>query len=523
MKLKLFISILSIFICTTIIAQPTNIEIYQGGVDEPSIMINPFNLNEIVAASNINHYFYSNDGGYNWGEGSLTSTYGVWGDPCIIIDNNENFYFFHLSNPNKDSFSMIDRMVCQKSMDAGKSWNNGSFSGLNGDKVQDKEWAVYDRRNEIIYLTWTQFDVYADWYPWKLQPTDSTLILFSKSLDHGKTWSNPIRLSDQAGDCYDDDYAVEGSVPTVGPNGEIYVCWAGPAGLMFDKSYDFGETWLKKDIFISDIPGGWNFDVDGISRCNGLPIIICDTSEGPNRGNIYINWSDQRNGTYDTDIWLKKSSDGGETWSDLIRVNNDPPGKQQFLTWMAIDQTTGYLYFVFYDRRNYDDLNTDVFLAVSKDGGESFQNYQISEAPFIPDKNVFFGDYNNISAHAIMVRPIWTRMVNGKKSIVTALVDPDKLSLDQVPIPFLTQNQFPNPFNVSTFFSFKLISSELVSLVVVDIFGNEIVKIIDKEYLEPGKYTYEFNAQNYKLSPGIYFFNLKSKYKNISSKIVYFK
>ena len=34
-------------------------------------------------------------------------------------------------------------------------------------------------------------------------------------------------------------------------------------------------------------------------------------------------------------------------------MNNDPPGKQQFFTWMAIDQSNGYLYVVFYDRRAY--------------------------------------------------------------------------------------------------------------------------------------------------------------------------
>ena len=65
-----------------------------------------------------------------------------------------------------------------------------------------------------------------------------------------------------SGNCIDDDYTTEGAVPAVGPNGEIYVSWAGPEGLVFDKSLDGGDTW-GTDIFISDIPGGWAFNVPG--------------------------------------------------------------------------------------------------------------------------------------------------------------------------------------------------------------------------------------------------------------------
>lgn len=97
------------------------------------------------------------------------------------------------------------------------------------------------------------------------------------------------------------------------------------------------------------IVAGCNLNL--VFRANGLPITYCDHSGRPYNGTIYINWSDQRNGPSDTDIWLVKSTDGGATWSQPARVNNDPPGKQQFFTWMTIDQVTGYLWFVFYDRR----------------------------------------------------------------------------------------------------------------------------------------------------------------------------
>ena len=200
------------------------------------------------------------------------------------------------------------------------------------------------------------------------------------------------------GDCLDEDNTVEGAVPAVGPNGEIYVAWALGDDIWFDHSTDGGKTWQKEDLKAVTGTKGWDITIPGIMRANGLPITKCDLSEGPHRGTIYINWSDQRAGEDDTDIWLARSEDGGLSWTEPLRVNDDAPGRHQFFSWMDIDPTTGYLYVVYYDRRNHEDVGTDVYLAVSKDGGKTFTNTQISKEPFHPSDKIFFGDYNNISA-----------------------------------------------------------------------------------------------------------------------------
>lgn len=389
--------------------------------EEPTIFINTQNTTQLVGGANINNVYTSADGGYTWSIGTIASqSYGVWGDPCCIADTAGNFYFFHLSWP--PSGNWIDRIVCQKSTDGGLTWNNGSFMGLNGNKAQDKEWAVVDPANNNIYVTWTQFDVYGS-----ANPVHKSIIRFAKSSDEGQTWSAAVKINEIDGDCIDSDNTVEGAVPAVGPNGEIYTSWAGPAGLVFDRSLNGGDTWLEEDIIVSDFPGGWDYTIPGIYRCNGLPVTVCDLSNGLYRGNIYINWTDQRNGSEDTDVWLSKSSDGGNTWSAPIRVNDDPPGKQQFFTWMTVDQLTGYLWFVWYDRRNYSDDNTDVYMATSTDGGETFINFKVSEEPFIPTTNVFFGDYNNITAHNNVIRPIWTRLHQNQLSVWTAIVQTDSV------------------------------------------------------------------------------------------------
>ncbi len=190
---------------------------------------------------------------------------------------------------------------------------------------------------------------------------------------------------------------------------------------------DEGETWNKKEQFIVNQPEGWVIDIPGIYRCNGLPVTACDVSGKEYNGNIYVNWADQRNGTDNTDIWVIKSTDKGESWGKPVLVNNDRTNRHQFLTWMTVDQVSGYVYCVFYDRRNSKGRATEVTVAVSKDGGDSFENFVISETPFEPNPKFFFGDYTNISVHNGVIRPIWTRLHKGKISVHTALINQSDL------------------------------------------------------------------------------------------------
>lgn len=475
--------------------------------NEPVIIMDPNQPGYLIAASNLNSYFISLDTGNTWEQSQQLSDLGVWGDPVLVVDSESNFYHLHLSNPFEvyPDGDWIDRIVCQKSINNGSSWSNGTFMGLNGDKDQDKEWAIVDLENDNIYVTWTQFDNYGS-----SDPLDSTLILFSKSVDAGLTWSEPLRISDVAGDCIDSDNTVEGAVPAVGPDGEIYVAWAGPEGLMFDRSEDQGDTWLDEDIFIDSIPGGWDYNIPGIYRSNGLPVTVCDLSDGANNGTIYVNWTDQRNGEDDTDVWLVKSTDGGDTWSDAIRVNDDEEGKHQFLTWMAVDQITGHLYFVFYDRRDHDDNYTDVYMARSTDGGETFSNFIVSEESFLPSPGVFFGDYNNIAAHNGVIRPIWTRLHNGDLSLWTALVNFTVFTgvEEQVNESITMLQNYPNPASDEVYISFKLRKQEKVSLEIFNPQGQLVASPFENKEYDYGKHVIRLPLNKYNLTKGVYFYSL---------------
>ncbi len=517
-----YIAIIILLLSTiNIFAQPENIMISSdGSPNEPSIFINTENPALIMAATNINKMFISQDTGRTWTHTPMTSNYGVWGDPAIITDTSGNFLYFHLANPPSTQGHWIDRIVCQKYNVSQQQWTVDTFMGLDGrdDYAQDKEWIAIDRTNNTVYSTWTQFDNYGS-----TAAEDSSNIMFSKSIDGGQSWSSAIIINETPGDCIDSDNTTEGAVPCVGPNGEIYVSWAGPDGLVFDKSTDGGATWLTNDIFVNSFTGGWDYDISGISRCNGLPITDCDISGGAHHGTIYINWSDQSNGSDNTDIWLAKSTDGGSTWSSAIKVNNDTTQTQQFLTWMDIDQSTGYLYFVFYDRSNYDDERTDVVLAISKDGGQSFDNYTISESPFTPTDQVFFGDYTNISVQDGIIRPIWARFdLTNYMSVWTAIINPETvLSIKSKPLPNdISSNVYPNPTSEIAFFSFKIRNRTTASLNVIDNNGRIISKIFENKQYEAGKYVQDINIKENNISAGVYYFQFISKESSYIKKFI---
>lgn len=389
--------------------------------EEVTIAINPLDPMNLIAGANISYVYYSMDGGWNWTQAVMHSPYGVWGDPSLIFDAEGNAYYGHLSNPGSPGY-WIDRIVVQKSSDGGVSWTSGAPIGFNPPrKQQDKEWPAVDVTGSpyhgYVYIAWTEFDAYGS-----TASADSTRILFSRSTDGGSTFSVPVRISDRGGNCVDSDSTVEGAVPAIGPEGEVYLSWAGPWGIMFDKSTDGGATW-GMDVFVADQPGGWDYNVSGIYRANGMPVTACDRSSSPYHGNIYVQWSDQRNGENSTDIFFIKSTDGGQSWGSTIRVNDDTSHRQHFFSWMTVDQMTGRIYVVFYDRRGTTGEETDVYVARSTDGGDTWKNFKVSESSFTPNSGIFFGDYTNIAVAEGMVYPIWMRLDGNTLSVWTAIID----------------------------------------------------------------------------------------------------
>jgi len=476
---------------------------------EASVIINPSDPDEIMVGAMSDNYYISTDGGYSWSDGILQSAWGVQADPVVLVDNAGRFYYLHLPN-------VIERVVCHRRDNISEPWTMESSAAYNGTHDVDKEWATYDPVTDRIYLSWTYFDTWGS-----SNPLDSSCIYLSWTGDGGEFWNEPVRISDQKGNAQGGPYSMHGSYPATGPNGEVYVTWWGPEGLMFDRSFDQGITWLPDDINITNEHITWIYSIPGINLGVSFPIISCDRSGGVNNGAIYICWADKRNGYNDTDVFMVKSGDGGINWSDPIRVNDDPPDTHQFFPFLTVDQITGKVWLVFFDRRNYSDTNTDVYMALSEDGGENFTNFKVSETPFIPYSTVFFGHYIALAVADDLVIPVWNRMDEGESSIMGAIVNTNLIGKKELSEePFATIESSPNPFTESLFISFKLQQPAEVSLQLFDMAGRKIKDVISLKKYSKGKHVVKVNAVELGLKAGMYFVRLSAGNGQVTRQIV---
>jgi len=488
---------------------------------EPSIAINPTNPDNLVIGVNNTFFLPTFDGGNTWTGGKMFSSMGVWGDPSLAFDLDGNLYFAHLSGEPPLSGRWADRIIIQKSTDGGLTWNDGTFTGLNRPKFEDKEWISVDMTNSVyknnLYVAWTEFDTL-----WYSHPSYKSRILFSRSTDAGESWNNAFEISDVEGDCLDDDNTTEGAIPAIGPDGEIYIAWAGPEGIVFDRSFDGGIT-FGDDIFVTEHVGGWGwgYEIEGIYG-NGLPQTICDISNSPYRGTIYVLWADQRNGILNPDILLKKSTDKGITWSETKIVNNDNSSRPQFFPWMCIDPITGIMYIVYYDRRNTISTMTEVYVARSTDGGEIFSNFLVSESAFEATIQKFLGDYISIVAYNGKAYPVWIRSDQFGRDIIITKIDESTLYAndDEIVSDYSLNQNYPNPFNPSTTIEYQIPEFSFISIKVYDVLGNEITTLVNEE--KPvGSYEVEFSG--IELASGVYYYKLQSGKSMMVKKMMIIK
>lgn len=88
----------------------------------------------------------------------------------------------------------------------------------------------------------------------------------------------------------------------------------------------------------------------------------------------------------------------------------------------------------------------------------------------------------------------------------------------------LCQN-YPNPFNSATQIEFQIPERELVSLTIYDLFGKEVITLLEEEK-KPGNYTVIWDAKDKfgnVVSSGIYFYRLNSISMSQTRKLIFIK
>jgi hypothetical protein len=202
-----------------------------------------------------------------------------------------------------------------------------------------------------LHVTWTRFEVD------EASPIGFTSRIYhSYSDDQARSWSPPQAISGSAPFCLGligetDCDANQFSVPAVSPQtGVVYVSFENfntvdENQYVVVRSTDGGQTW-EGPFFVTPV-FDLNFPRSGITRpdCTqrGLDpgrIVYTNSCFRSNAGgnvvvdrrgrnfadDLYLVMSDNRNGTIgssNSDVFLFKSINGGETWIGPTRVNND--------------------------------------------------------------------------------------------------------------------------------------------------------------------------------------------------------
>ena len=383
-----------------------------------SVAVNPKEPTSIIVAGGDALYITS-DGGETWKK-SVVSTDSSSVKPQIICDRKGDYYYFYgtEAKENEDNTHRKSLMV-KRSSDGGASWDEGNAIPQPPATIPGSMRVTTDKKGDL-FLTWVGKE-------YKTGGDDGCKdnILFSMSGNRGKKWEDPVHVNQFPGNCEDGHLAVEGAMPAVTNDKKIYITWTHNDSIYLDRSYNDGKMWLRNDINVTTLSG--QIEIPGMKETTATPVLISDVSDTRLKGMLYLSWTDQRYGIDDADIWFTSSHNGGDTWASATKVNDDTSGKHQFRSWMVQDPTTGFIYVVFYDRRNYEDNNTDVYLAYSKNGGRSFKNVKISEEPFLPEGTAFSTIHLNIDAYGGQIVPVWTRINDEEVKIVTTVLTQAKL------------------------------------------------------------------------------------------------
>lgn len=383
---------------------------------ENSIFIDPNNPDVVLNSNNSTQNpvgslygandLYSFDYGETWfgkvqGAGGSNS-----GDPATAIGHNGRWYVNYISNPGGQGVAYSD--------DQGANWtartiapNPGSLADKNHFWIDNSLTSPYEGN---LYNVWTDFG----------GPYDSEIVV-SASSNHGDTWSarKPLSTAVNAGS------HNQGVNLNTGPNGEVYAVWAiydswpsDEKAIGFTRSYDGGETWETATRIIGNLKGIRTSETSKNHRVNSFPVMSVDISGGPNNGNIYVVWTNIGipgiNQNESIDVYMIKSTDQGDTWSEPSRVNQDAygEGKEHYFPWISCDPENGILSVIFYDDRNVNSNQCEVFCANSYDAGETWEDFKVSDVAFTPSPipglaGGYMGDYLAISARGGKVYPVW--------------------------------------------------------------------------------------------------------------------
>ena len=391
------------------------------GRDVPGLAVNPANPNHIVEAEidpiNLEcNYNVSFDGGRTWSGGRLRNRIGGEDPPfptpaCeqnfdaggyahfntgIVFGSNENVYItfsVHRGEPNRlDTSPPLeggagDDVMVARSTDGGRTFEPAlrAIAGApRGQPVATRPQIAVQRGAgtaglDRLYVNAWELHITAGGGPRRM--------LTARSDDAGATWTpavvgsarNVRNAADATTVGTPDEIVRELSQPVVGPDGAVYAAYRSVdrlAGvtcppnpviqtncIVVAKSTDLGQTWTHRS---TNVP---------LSGSTGQPRLAIDPATPAGTGTLYVAYY-KPVGSDPDDIQLQRSTDGGQTWSTVVRPNDDPAGAVQSFPQVAVGPG-GRVNVTWFDRRHgYPGPGGtrigDIYFASSTDGGATF-------------------------------------------------------------------------------------------------------------------------------------------------------
>jgi hypothetical protein len=424
---------------------------------EPAVAVDPASPSHLIAVFQQDRWSnggarglataVSSDGGSTWTEpspphfskcaGGTAANGGAYdraSDPWVSIGPDGRAYQVSLS---VNAGQTISAILASTSTDDGATWSEPATIQRDNSPdhfvFNDKESVTADPfKAGTAYLVWDRSRF----------PSDSANVnaghsfafrgdpMFSKTTDGGQTWSAPARISPQNNNMF-----TIGNQIAVLPDGTLVDVFHYGKGSGLDqpnasltgvaRSTDGGKTW-SKPIRISNNPVVNDLDPDtgfplrtGADIGGGLP----DIAVGPRSGDLYVVWEDSRFSGTHNDIALSKSTDGGKTWSVPRKVNQTPSPVEAF-TPMVDVLPDGTVAVTYYDIRNNTPspgLDTDYFVAISYDGGTTWQESKITPVSFDDttapiSRGYFLGDYQGLADNGTAFKSFFVQTNSGNTS-----------------------------------------------------------------------------------------------------------